>query len=539
MTQIELPQISFARYLDLLRRRRWQVIPVSLLGLIAGALIAFFVPRYYVVSTTVRMNGNVLGKQGGSENDPMLGVFEAAKVSLPAMVDDALQALRWREVMSGDFDARIAFENAVRSRVEVQDITPGSTRGRDFVVTLISYRDTDGRRALEFIQKLVEMWRESERERLVASLNRENEELLRRYHELGLARDKAEQDLRLHEELHRLNPEDSAARTPSGDSARTSRLRQAEANLAGLRVQRSTLQARRDFLTESRDSTPRRIQQTHTDAQDPVLAAEVNRLTALLMRAEDHVANTTVDHPQHEAALRRRDVLREQVRMINEQLRRTQVEETDNPAYARLNEERESVLQDLAGVEFGIAELQAEVERLTEEAAKLPAIYQTWRGLRDNYDQARAAMLSLESERAKYDARLREVRSEGGYDVLHEPYLPARPTEPNITLVALAGSVVGLGLAIALILLLDALRSTFKTLDDVQRGLPVPVLGSMRFLETAEERYAARASRRRVIVVTAILVVLMVVVVTLYYVAPTRLPGPVWSVLDLLLGGGK
>jgi hypothetical protein len=61
----------------------------------------------------------------------------------------------------------------------------------------------------------------------------------------------------------------------------------------------------------------------------------------------------------------------------------------------------------------------------------------------------------------------------------------------------------------------------------------------MRFLETAEERYAARASRRRVIVVTAIVVVLIVVIVTLYYVAPTRLPGPVWSVLDLLLGGGK
>ena len=36
MTQLDLPQISLQRYLDLLRRRRWQVIPVSLLGLLIG-----------------------------------------------------------------------------------------------------------------------------------------------------------------------------------------------------------------------------------------------------------------------------------------------------------------------------------------------------------------------------------------------------------------------------------------------------------------------------------------------------------------------
>ena len=29
MTQLDLPQISFARYVDLLKRRSWQVIPVS------------------------------------------------------------------------------------------------------------------------------------------------------------------------------------------------------------------------------------------------------------------------------------------------------------------------------------------------------------------------------------------------------------------------------------------------------------------------------------------------------------------------------
>ena len=53
MTQIEVPQISLQRYVDLLKRRRWQVIPVSLLGLLVGGLVAFFIPRYYVADVTV------------------------------------------------------------------------------------------------------------------------------------------------------------------------------------------------------------------------------------------------------------------------------------------------------------------------------------------------------------------------------------------------------------------------------------------------------------------------------------------------------
>jgi len=50
---IELPQLSLAHYFDLLKRRRWQVIPISLLGLFIGGIVAFFVPRYYVAETYV------------------------------------------------------------------------------------------------------------------------------------------------------------------------------------------------------------------------------------------------------------------------------------------------------------------------------------------------------------------------------------------------------------------------------------------------------------------------------------------------------
>ena len=46
MTQVDMPQLSLSRYVDLVKRRRWQVVPVSLLGLLIGGLVAFFIPRF-------------------------------------------------------------------------------------------------------------------------------------------------------------------------------------------------------------------------------------------------------------------------------------------------------------------------------------------------------------------------------------------------------------------------------------------------------------------------------------------------------------
>ena len=94
----------------------------------------------------------------------------------------------------------------------------------------------------------------------------------------------------------------------------------------------------------------------------------------------------------------------------------------------------------------------------------------------------------------------------------------------------------GLGVAIGLILLLDILQGSFKTSDDVERGLGVPVLGGMSHLETEDERDSLVRGRRRAVTAAFGFVALVVVVVTIYYRAPTRLPAVVRDLLTMLLG---
>ena len=63
---VELPQLSLQRYVDLVRRRRWQLVPVSLLGLLVGAVVAFLIPRYYVAEATFEGSGCAISKASAS-----------------------------------------------------------------------------------------------------------------------------------------------------------------------------------------------------------------------------------------------------------------------------------------------------------------------------------------------------------------------------------------------------------------------------------------------------------------------------------------
>jgi hypothetical protein len=113
---------------------------------------------------------------------------------------------------------------------------------------------------------------------------------------------------------------------------------------------------------------------------------------------------------------------------------------------------------------------------------------------------------------------------------------PPRPTEPNIIIVALIGCVLGLALAVAMILLIDVLQGAFKTIEDVEDGVPVPVLGGTSHLETEDERQRALRMRRRTTVTAAAFVCVCVALVLLFYADPTRLPPVVRDLLAVLLG---
>src|SRR5262245_41446554 len=95
MTQVELPQISVQRYLELLKRRRWQVVPVSLIGLMIGGLVAFFIPRYYVAETTLQ-HQQVPGQlPSRNVDDPFRSIVDTARLTIRLAVGETMKKLNW------------------------------------------------------------------------------------------------------------------------------------------------------------------------------------------------------------------------------------------------------------------------------------------------------------------------------------------------------------------------------------------------------------------------------------------------------------
>jgi capsular polysaccharide biosynthesis protein len=541
MTQLDLPPISLARYFDLLRRRRWQVIPISLLGMVGGALFAFLVPRYYVVHTTIHFEDKIV-RSGRADRDDktevLQGEYERARLTIPGTVPDVLRKLRWPEALAAGDEERRAFEIAVRRRVTVEDLNVSKNR-RSYVDLRIGYRDTDGPRAVEFVHALRDHWLEDEQKRLLERLEVErralNDELAAR----NQALDTLQVNLRQFEIERELNPQDFAGGPDRLESVLSADLRRHSDKLIELRAEGARIDAKLVRTRDQLQATPPRIRRLQGGTLDPELEAQLSQARGILLLIEQKFLWMKDAHPEKRQTERLLSVLRARYAQLEQIARERRSEEIDNPAQATLKEEVTKLADELADNAGLRAAQEALVQRLQARLAAMPSTMAEYRKRITAVESAQKDVAAVEVNRREAEAWMAELTRARPYRVLESASLPPRPTDPNITLVAAGGSIVGLAAAIALILLLDFVRSTFKTVDDVARGLPVPVLGGFSYLETAEERGAVRARRRRISLLVFAFVVLLAAVVTVYYVAPARLPPPVFAVLELLLGGTR
>lgn len=532
---IDLPQLSLQRYLDLVKRRRWQLVPVSLLGLLVGGLVAFFIPRYYVAETLVE-HLQVPGEVRRDVEDPFKDIVDNAQEAIPLAAGEAMRALRWPEALLSDPSARTLAEKEVRSRIYVLDKNAGQ-RGRSYALLRVLYRDTDGARAAALANAVVQAFIDQRvaslrggAEAAFARANRESFDWNRTYEQL------LEQKQQL-ERRYRIEPGLDPATQIRLWSERDAAYRQQQERLRAAKVEAETLAQRLARTQEQLAALPERVQ---PDAQQLLAAAQGSKalqpLTAALAAARAMQQAWSEGSPEW---------LAWQARIARSEAALRAALKADgadadglvpNPALAGLQERLQQDEAALARLQVEIRELGKAVAAAEERILEAVDGHAQW--TRKVADLAEA----LENRRRAAAARdaqqeiLARLAQQPPVRIVQPAQIPPHPTEPNIVVVALIGCVLGLGVAIGLILLLDLLQGSFKTIDDVERGLPVPVLGGISHLETDEERRRAGRGRLRAAVAAFAFVGLVVVVVTIFYWDPTRLPPVVRDLLALLLG---
>lgn len=535
MNELDLPQISLGRYLELVSRRRWQVVPITLLGLVIGAVVAFLIPRYYVAETVFTFNaGTALDPD---VEDPMAEVAENAQLSIPAAVHEVLPRLGWTEALDEDEDRRKAFTEAVRDRVAAM---PHGRRGENFINLKIVYLDTNGYRAAELCNALRDHWIESERERLVAAAQEEvstalfdRRQVADRLKLKEMERSNHRQEFQIdpsEEPREGVQPQSSAARV---ELAEKTQLKNGfDRKAAGLEAEANQLE-----LELNAGAIPAKTSKALEVVVNPAEEEELAELRKAYLQAKLMLESASPNNERYAFLKSSFDTVKEQYdKKVAARAKATSTM-IDNEDYINARKELASKRAEAAGLRKQSEFLQRRIDVLEVAVQSRIKVIEKLMA----YNKEIAELTEDEREltqiaRQKQSALQRLTKPGSQFRAQFEAEVPPAPTEPNIALVALLGCVLGLAAAIGLVFLLDFLQSSFKTVQDVERALPLPVLGMLSHLETEEERARSVSGRRRVSLAAGAFLFLSLSVVMIYYVDPNRLPPAVVGVFEFLLG---
>jgi capsular polysaccharide biosynthesis protein len=533
MTQLDLPQISVARYLDLLKRRRWQVVPVSLLGLLIGGLVAFFIPRFYVADTLLVLEPTL----GERSEEAFRKIVDGARVTIPLSIGPTIRELGWREAQATDAYELQQNERGIAERLSVVDLTLGA-KLRTYAQLRVTYLDQDGERAAVFLNELVANWIELRLREMRAEAQARKTAASERYSRERQTFERLRDEMTLLEKTYGIAPAVDLV-----EQRTSARLREAELKARAEALQKKEEEAARaDRELAARKAElatlDRRVVPEAKALQEKALTVPLAaQLLIQLQHAERARDNYNPKHPGR--AHWEREVARLTAEIAT-LLGGDAVDEdgmVPNPKVAALQatiEALEKARDDArTEIELGRRRLAEDEEARRRLVDALDTYERLGVELAETEERRKAAHAGMQDA----DREIVDLGDQRRIKQERKASTPPRPTEPNIVLVALIGCVLGLGAAVGLILLLDVLQGTFKTAEDVERALPVPVLGGMSHLETEDERRRVAAGRRRAVVTAATLVGLVVVVVTIYYVDPLRLPPFARDLLSMVLGG--
>jgi hypothetical protein len=536
VTQLDLPQLSLERYVDLVRRRRWQLVPISLLGLVVGGLVAFFIPRYYVAEITVEHKAAPDQLHAAPGEDPFRSVVNNAQDTIKLAAGDAMRALRWPEGLAVDPSERTLNEKQVQERIQVVD-NNAHVRDRSYALIRVLYRDRDGDRSAAFANALVKTWMEQQigdmRTAAEAAKRRavDSAASIDQTHE-ALSHDKRDVELR-----YGIRPdyELSVQRETFADQQKAHG--EEVEKLRGLRAQRAALVEQIDSDLQRQATMPDRLEPDAATIAKLVKGdGPLERLLFTVEYKKLGLAGWLEGTPKRLAKERELAQAEQLFRMALVTVGANPDGTLPNPEFKEIQQRLDTNNAERKKVESLISQLEESIEREGKRLAGLRDAYEQLARIERQLDQCKVRREAAQKTLGEVEQTLNRLTAEPPIKPLQQAQVPPHPTDPNIMLVALIGCVLGLGVAVGLILLLDVLQGSFKTVDDVERGLQVPVLGGLSHLETAEERQAAARSRRRAAAAAFGFVGLVVVVVAIFYVAPTRLPAVVRDLLALLLG---
>jgi polysaccharide chain length determinant protein (PEP-CTERM system associated) len=235
-----------------------------------------------------------------------------------------------------------------------------------------------------------------------------------------------------------------------------------------------------------------RFKPTHPDVQRMQRIIADLEVKAQQEALEKPVSGEAVPVPTTPAELQRQNRIRDL---------RLEIEGIDRVIVTKQDEER--------ALRARIAEYQRRVEATPARESELTGLLRDYETVQNHY----ASLLSKQED-SKIAENLERRQVGERFRTLDQAQLPQRPISPNRPLINLIGALVGLGLGVGFVGLLEYQDNSLRTEDEVVRLMALPVVAVVPALRTSRER----RRRRRLAVLASVVsaVVLVAALATLW-----------------------
>lgn len=492
-------------FLEILRKRAWQVAIPALLVFALGCAVAVVFPRKYVVETQIELREVKIDKDA----QPRAGGAQGIGLEVGTAHFQIRSAHRIRRVLEliddpdfpkNDSLAATEYIRKIRDNIDVtvQEKAFGQKGGSDFID--IRYKDTDPARAEEFLNRLAAVWIEEVIERDRETLRREMEVLQNTQEEARTRREDyraertlliSENDLDIVDVLpgNVLRQEDYLRQQLE---QRKSRKRELEVELEGLIA---TIEEKREHYEE----LPAWENQTFLEQSGIQVEQEVQDL-------ELQIAGLTIQQERFKPANSQWLQLQDEKKVLQaridallsvEQTESTQLLQRENQERVVTAREIERLDQSRAGLAREIEELQRQIhvedaiynERL-QAATRITMLAEEIDVWDQKYDEA---FLAWQDRQLKLEI-LSKAYGEP-YEVVEYAIAPETPSEPNPFLIVAFSLVGGLAIGLGSAVLSEFSKNCYRGVHDITRVMAVPVLGVVGTIVTKAEVRRVRLQR--------------------------------------------
>jgi len=455
--ELDLRQLGRALW-----RRKWIIIGLFMAASVAAYIVSDRMTPIYEATTTVlvKTQQSSLVLPGF---DGVTGNANAVRQSTLEVLRSRTLALRTAERLGYDFDVHSSEFAAFRGSISVQSATNSD-------VIRISVQHEDPAEAQRIANALVETFIVESRRMNSEDIRAAREFVQQQLVQFETELERAEEELVRYKEMARIV-------TPSGE---TSAVLEGLTRLEGMRAEAyvalETAQRRLDALTGELAEDRRSVVSGTVIASDPLISsirAQLASLEAQLAAAREQFTDR---HPRVVSLQAQVDEYRQE---LSNQIARLESTETDTRLSSELISLQAEVLAQQARIEAldrMIAEREALLGDLPEKELHLTRLIRT----ASVTEQIYTLLLQRYEE-----LRINEAMESAAITVIDPAIEPRSPVKPRKLLNTAIAGFLGLFMGVGMAFLFEYLDTTFKTPEEIEEYLGLPILGRTPLFDAA------------------------------------------------------